>query len=235
MDFQLVLIDVATGATNTPSYATNGAQTPDWSPDGRKVVYRRLYYTTAPPMPLDSAGIHILDLSTGQDQPVKSNGQVVFGEPRWSRDGTWIAFLTFIEGGTRMAIGLVHPDGSGLRTLLAADPSSDLRNLVWFRPPGSTSDGLLYQEATFRSSIGFISPDGRPPTRYPFLYWYSDVSPDGTEYTVLRNQPSDSTSVVFTLRVNDFTGETLRQVSYFAPPSIPGQALKGSSSSGAVR
>src|SRR6266496_4151771 len=43
-DFQLIIIDVATGATNIPMYTNNHAQYPDWSPDGRQIVYNRAFY-----------------------------------------------------------------------------------------------------------------------------------------------------------------------------------------------
>ncbi len=220
---QLVVIDIASGAANTPTYTDNHAQAPDWSPDGRQIVYNRAFYMTG--QPLDSAGIHVLDLSTGQDRPLSSNGQVVGGtSARWSRDGSWIAFIDF---STPQAIRIIQPDGSGLRTLVTASSGSDFRALTWFRPPGTGSDGLLYLEPNGR--ISFIDLTSPSPTRYQLLYGYDDFSPDGTRYTLVGTQPTDSSGVVFTAQVNDFTGESLRQITVYTPPPLTQEARESRS------
>ncbi len=229
-DFQLIIIDVATGATNIPMYTNNHAQYPDWSPDGRQIVYNRAFYTTLPPQPLDSAGIHIYDLSSGEDHPIFSDGKVVGGNSsRWSPDGRWIAFLDF---GSPQAVKLMHPDGSSLLALTMASPGYDLRNLTWFTPPGTDSEGLLYLESN--GNIFFVDPNGGPPTRYQLLYGYDDFSPDGTQFTFIGSQPSDSLGVVFVARVNDFTGETRRQITSFTEPVLVPRAPENAPRSSAI-
>ena len=210
---QLVIIDIATGSANTPTYTANGAHYPDWSPDGRQIVYNRIYYIpTFPAQPYDSAGIHIYDVSTGEDHPIFNNDQVVFGIwPRWSPDGSHIAF---IEDGTPQAIKLMRSDGTDLRTLAHASPRTLLRNLTWFRLPTTGAVGVLYIESNGHTF--FISPYSSNPIRFSFRYGYEDISPDGAEYAVIGALPSDSVGVVCTVRVNDLTGETLHEIAPFA-------------------
>src|SRR5256712_5012212 len=58
---------------------------PDWSPDGRLVVFAR--YAD------DAMQLQLLDLAAKTVQPVTANGAVNV-EPRWSPDGTRIAFAS---------------------------------------------------------------------------------------------------------------------------------------------
>src|SRR2546422_10466650 len=58
---------------------------PDWSPDGRLVVFTRYAH--------DAIELQLLDLAAKSVQPVTANGAVNV-EPRWSPDGTRIAFAS---------------------------------------------------------------------------------------------------------------------------------------------
>ena len=58
---------------------------PDWSPDGRLVVFARYAH--------DAIELQLLDLAATSVQPVTANGAVNV-EPRWSPDGARIAFVS---------------------------------------------------------------------------------------------------------------------------------------------
>src|SRR2546422_586069 len=58
---------------------------PDWSPDGRLVVFARYAH--------DAIELQLLDLASGSVRPVTANGAVNV-EPRWSPDGRRIAFVS---------------------------------------------------------------------------------------------------------------------------------------------
>ena len=73
--------DEARQLTPGPGYAHQ----PDWSPDGRRVVYASYRG--------DAMELRLLDLQSGEDRPLVSNGHVNL-DPRWSPDGTRIAFVS---------------------------------------------------------------------------------------------------------------------------------------------
>ncbi len=60
---------------------------PTWSPDGKRILYRR--DSTASPVPMQTSHLEILDLASGQVTPVRDS-TAKFNQ-RWSPDGAWIA------------------------------------------------------------------------------------------------------------------------------------------------
>ncbi|HET6592319.1 MAG TPA: hypothetical protein VFG48_05340, partial [Xanthomonadales bacterium] len=73
---------------------------PDWSPDGKTVVFARYLN--------DAVNLHRLDLATGEARPLTEGGHVNV-EPRWSPDGERIAWVS-TEGTGRfhIFIGSIH-------------------------------------------------------------------------------------------------------------------------------
>src|SRR5687767_8549180 len=76
---QRVGSDEARQLTSGPGYDYQ----PDWSPDGRSVVY--------PSYRGDAIELRLLDVSSGESRSLLADGTVNV-EPRWSPDGTRLAF-----------------------------------------------------------------------------------------------------------------------------------------------
>jgi Tol biopolymer transport system component len=76
--------------------------TPAWSPDGKRIVYRK------------NSDLTIAN-SDGSDEHriVSGGGWLHYDRPAWSRDGRWIAFTR----GNARGFFIVGPDGTGLRRL----------------------------------------------------------------------------------------------------------------------
>jgi TolB protein len=76
---------------------------PDWSPDGRFVVYAS--YRD------DAIELRLLQLDSGESRPLISDGAVNL-EPRWSPDGGRLAFVsTAYQGRWHLFVAALGPDG----------------------------------------------------------------------------------------------------------------------------
>ncbi len=212
IDLQLAIIDLSSGVVSIPIYTDNWARFPDWSPDGRFIVYSRLVVAFGEPP--DSAGLHIYEPATGRDWPIAHVGQVVLGrEPRWSPDGRWIAFITT----SPVSVMIVRPDGSELRTLL--ESNGLLEDLRWYQRGLTGANGVICTDHGRGTYFIDVATGLTVPTRH-FLTSADEFSPDGSEFVTLLPQPTDSLGVVFTQSVDDFSGATRFQVTryLYAPP-----------------
>ena len=86
---------------------------PVWSPDGSQIAFAGSIE--------DPFGIYVLDVATGEGQPVPGTDEISVGHPTWSPDGARIAFEASMGSDTDRAqswdIYSVAVDGSGMTNL----------------------------------------------------------------------------------------------------------------------
>jgi len=152
---------VAQQLTDGPGYDYQ----PDWSPDGKSIVY--VSYQK------DAIELWLLDLSTGKTQQLTSDGAVNV-EPRWSPDGKRIVFVS-TSFNKRFHIFRADVRGAQLENVvrLTGETKSDLPRYYYSAydveiSPVWTPDG---QEILFVSNRGHIHGTGG--------FWRMKAEPGG--------------------------------------------------------
>jgi WD40 repeat protein len=215
-DRQLVLVEVATGATRSPVYTLGEVRSADWSPDGSLIVYAKAGPRGAPP---DSGGLFLLDVGSGTTSPLRdSTGGFIFGDPvRWSPDGSYIVLAEGTTTSTRLA--RIGRDGRGRRVIWERQ-GEIVDAPQWFQRPARAERGLLFCTTSGLDRTYFINPDGsglRPFVRD--LSVYGAVSPDGEEMCWGLYSP-DTLGILAVEKLDDRAGLTRRQLTTWRPPAV---------------
>ena len=104
------------------SLPANGEDSqPQWSPDGREILFERWNVREA--KPLDTVALWVLDLRTGKERQITPSSLMAGDTPDWSPDGTLILFHDHHDDPPDVSANLwtVHPDGSDLTQLTFED------------------------------------------------------------------------------------------------------------------
>jgi dipeptidyl aminopeptidase/acylaminoacyl peptidase len=176
----LALVDRSGRSLQQLTHATGDDSDPRPAPDGAKLVY-----VHAPDDDLGRLDLCLLDLASGQSDCLAGSPGGKNWNPRWSPDGTWIAFLSQRSGFNE--IWLVHPDGEGLHRLV--EFGRDVGWLEW-SPDGkrlacTLNKGGAFELALVEIDQGRVTPLAGGSGVYNRPQW----SPGGDYLTVEYESP----------------------------------------------
>ncbi|MBI1296578.1 hypothetical protein GC175_16610 [bacterium] len=112
---------------------------PVWSPDSKTIAFTtgstpediaKEELNKAYRDPFAYSVIYLVDVETGEERPLLSDGSTGHIDPAWSPDGTQIAFASMRSGNSE--IWLVNADGTNLRQI--TDTGEQVRFPYWVAP-----------------------------------------------------------------------------------------------------
>jgi Tol biopolymer transport system component len=140
-DFELAVTDGGRVRVLTHNAAED--RQPDWSPDGRTVVFSRAKDAYA----ASKSTLRLIDSSGSNDRALTGTGSWRDTDPAWSPDGSRIAFIRVDLGSTSLMV--VKRDGSELRSVMSpvlpggVSWSPDGRSLLVSAPSAPTTLDLF--------------------------------------------------------------------------------------------
>lgn len=229
---QLMMADVMAKTQWPVVYTDYGVSYADWSASGRYIAYRRLLYSSLTLPDVDSSGLHVLDLVTGEDRALRAMPPgdqlpVYFAiDPRWSRDETEIAFIQGRSDGYNIVT--VGKDGSNYRVLNQSPTNTSYDCLRAYVRPTHFLDGFLFWQTNGpEGGPKFVSRRSGQVRSFDRFRTISDAfSPDGEWLVTVGIDPQDTAEVLFVERVDDRLGLEKRQLTTWTrAPGTPAIAL----------
>jgi Tol biopolymer transport system component len=150
----VAIADLAAGTTHvitSNTFSTGSALGPPvWAPDGSKVAFITAIYDegsggTAIVNVINADGTGRVQLPALMDPALNAMREIA-----WSPDGAWLAFEGYFAAGnnSRGALQIMHPDGTGLRTIDAGSNSAYGDGDIGGFSPDGGQVLLTYQDRT---------------------------------------------------------------------------------------
>jgi hypothetical protein len=212
----LFIVEVATGMISRPLTTNSGVYDPDWSPDGRTIAYFRISFDyTAPP---DSSGLHLLDLTTGNDRSVVIGTEhPVCHFLRYAPDGHLACEQRLPNGNDRVIV--FDPDFA--QYSVAYDPQAlkILTNVDWYWRPSAGVVSLVFWQSVRPAGFLLVNPDGSGLRTFPHPWTYNEaMSPDGLRFVTEGEDPVYLVGILDVQDVDDLSGATRRHITRYLPP-----------------
>ena len=245
-DHNIAIADLATGTTHaitTNSFQAGGATfgSPVWAPDGSRLAFVTAVFDegsggAATVNVVNADGTGRIELPEPMDGALQDAREIA-----WSPDGTWLAFDGYIAAGSSShgALQIVHPDGTGLRTINAGSSAvyGD-GDIAGFSPDGSRVLVTLEESPPSRvvavslngalTTFHVSSPDA-PVAGNPYGDTSTSWLPSGTQIVFCVQTFTSSNVYVSNLFAAGANDSGLRQL------TSSGQACDGSVASGSPR
>jgi hypothetical protein len=223
--FNLVIIDAATGSEYQPISFFGYVFWPVWCPDGRTVLYHRaaenLYYNPPP----DSSALHALDLAAGTDRPVRIAGQLVIGQDYWFGPDGRCVFVQLVETApltyNANRIAVLDLRDSSIVPLYGGHDWRQYENPQWCRSgpaPGALS--IIFTNNSWPGAGTWLvdAQGGNPRLFEHRLFWDALTSPEGRRMVLEGEDPITRFGILDIEDINDFSGGTRRHLTTYAPP-----------------
>jgi Tol biopolymer transport system component len=187
----LRLYHVATGTSDSLFAAPRrGSRSPDWSPDGRRIVFQ---LTAGDTVPREEIWIYSLDeRRAGRAWHSRSN----VSSPRWSPDGRWLAFVSDETGAPEVYVRQSSGAGVAVRVSTAGGEAPKWRrdgSQIYYRAP----DGAIMTAGIRLGNTVTLLPPRVAVAGPPFSPTIRgfEMTPDGERFVAFGR----GTPPVFTL------------------------------------
>lgn len=205
---QLLLTDID---GRWPRALTTDATGDHWdarpSPDGRSIVYTLRRFDD-----LNRLDVVLLEIETGQTLTLYGRASTRALSPKWSPDGTWIAFIA--QETERDEIYLIRPNGEGLHRL--TNTGHDVSQFEW-SPDGRRLAVILNRNGSF--DLGFVEIENGEIVDLRSgagIHGNPNWSPDGAFITFEYESPLLPPDLY---RV-EISGRQVRQLTFSNPPAL---------------